>query len=123
MVIKGSDKMANEIMDKEIERLIPFFEDVAPDKKALAYDLINQAGFMKSVLYELQQDISNGGTVDEYSNGANQSGLKISASMQAYNSMIKNYIAVNKQLAALLPKENKSNENPVDLLSELMGDD
>lgn len=101
----------------------PFFDCVSPDKKALAEDLINQAGFMKSVLYELQQKISTEGTIDEYKNGENQSGFKISAAMQSYNTMIKNYISVNKQLANLLPKDSKINDNSPDPLAELMADD
>ena len=109
-------------MELEIERLRPYFDGIQPDKKALAEDLINQAGFMKSVLKKLQDDINKNGTVDEYSNGANQSGIKISAKMQSYNSMIKNYIAVNKQLASLLPKDQRPTEE-TDALAEILDDE
>ena len=116
------DKMkSNKVMEDEINRLKPFFEHTTPDKKALAEDLINQAGFMKSILYQLQEQISKEGTTDEYSNGATQSGVKISAKMQSYNSMIKNYIAINKQLATLLPKELKS-ATIVDPLGDILSE-
>lgn len=119
--MKTANKKNNKVMQDEINRLKPFFENTSPDKKALAEDLINQAGFMKSVLKRLQDDIEKEGTVDEYSNGATQSGMKISAKMQSYNSMIKNYIAINKQLSCLLPKELKST-NLADPLGDILGE-
>ena len=42
---------------------------------------------------------------DSYQNGANQSGTKASADLQAYNSLAKVYNALMDKLSAKLPKE------------------
>lgn len=74
------------------------------------------------LLRNTKDGASGRGLTDEI-NQALQTAYKRLLYEYDYNSMIKNYIAVNKQLAALLPKENKSNENPIDPLEELMGND
>ena len=63
---------------------------------------------MKVTLEDLQESIIMQGTTDEYQNGANQHGIKQSAQLQAYNSLIKNYANVIKTLSGLLPREKKA---------------
>ena len=46
------------------------------------------------------------GIKEEYKNGANQFGYKDSVEVKTYNAMIKNYMAVIKQLNDLLPNQN-----------------
>ena len=53
----------------------------------------------------LRQKIAEKGYTEEYQNGANQKGVKKSAEVEIYNTMIKNYMAVIKQLTDLVPKE------------------
>lgn len=62
---------------------------------------------MKVTLEDLQEKINSEGVTDEYQNGANQKGIKQSATLQSYNSLIKNYASVMKSLSQLLPPEKK----------------
>ena len=63
---------------------------------------------MGASLYELRTIIAEKGYTEEYQNGANQKGVKKSAEIEIYNTMIKNYMAVIKQLTELLTKEQKA---------------
>ena len=58
---------------------------------------------MRITLADLQEQINHDGLVDEYQNGRNQSGLKQSAALQAYNNTMKIYLATVKTLFSFLP--------------------
>lgn len=76
-----------------------------PEKKrAVALPLIEQAAFMQITLEDLQQDILGEGCTEEYQNGKNQSGVKATASLQAYNSMVKNFAGICERLDRILPE-------------------
>lgn len=93
-------------------RLKPIREliDTLPEaKKSIATGLLDKAVFMDSELLKLQKILKEKGWVEEYQNGANQSGLKKSSEADVYNAMIKNYNATLKQIADLFP-ENLDSE-------------
>lgn len=76
-----------------------------PEKKrAVALPLIEQAAFMQITLEDLQKDILGEGCVEEYQNGKNQSGMKATASLQAYNAMVKNFAGICERLDRILPE-------------------
>ncbi len=95
------------IIKKEIARLKKIFKDLPEEKYKLAENLIQNIAFMKITLLELQQDILINGAVEEYKNGENQHGRKVSSASQVYNSMIKNYTTCFKALVDLLPRDEK----------------
>lgn len=97
----------DEKISMEIDRLNSIFDNIAEDKKSLCSQLIQNAAFMAISLKELQEDMNKKGMVEEYQNGPNQSGTRISPSAQIYTKMIANYNAVIKQLIALLPSSDK----------------
>ena len=99
-------------INEELERLNGFFISIDGNQRAAVTPLIQNAAFMKVTLEDLQAAINADGTTDEYQNGANQYGVKQSAKLQAYNSLIKNYANVIKTLAQLLPPEKK--KTPMD---------
>ena len=74
---------------------------------------MDEAAFMAASLYELRKIINEKGYTEEYQNGANQKGIK-KCSVEIYNTMIKNYSAIIKQLTDLLPKEQEKNAPPQD---------
>lgn len=94
-------------INEELERLNSFFISIDGNQRAAVTPLIQNAAFMKVTLEDLQAGINADGATDEYQNGANQYGVKQSATLQAYNSLIKNYANVIKTLAQLLPPEKK----------------
>ena len=102
---------------EELERLNGFFISIDGNQRAAVTPLIQNAAFMKVTLEDLQTAINADGVIDEYQNGANQSGIKQSAILQAYNSLIKNYASVIKNLAQLLPPEKKATATGFSLVS------
>ena len=99
-------------INKELKRLINFFEEVDENQKAMALPLLQNAAFMKVTLEDLQEIINNEGVTDVYQNGANQHGKKQSATLQSYNSLIKNYANVIKTLSQLVPPAKKETLSP-----------
>ena len=91
----------------ELNRISAFFEDADGNQRAIVTPLIQNAAFMKVTLEDLQEIINAEGVTDEYQNGANQRGIKQSATLQSYNSLIKNYASVIKALSQIVPPEKK----------------
>ena len=97
---------------KELSRISVYFDDVAENQRAIVAPLLQNAAFMKVTLEDLQAEINANGPTDEYQNGANQRGIKQSATLQSYNALIKNYASVIKTLSQLLPPEKKATLTP-----------
>lgn len=95
-------------INKELTRISLFFEEVDANQKAIVAPLLQNAAFMKVTLEDLKEVINTEGVTEEYQNGANQRGVKQSAALQSYNSLIKNYASVIKTLSQLLPPERKA---------------
>ena len=95
----------DEIIEKEYKKLSGIYTKLNAKTKKTINSLMNEAAFMSASLYELRQIINAKGYTEEYQNGANQKGVKKSSEIEIYNTMIKNYSAVMKQLTDLLPKE------------------
>ncbi len=93
-----------EKIKKEIRALNRLFKDMPDDVKRLSKSLIEKAAFMDVSLDELQNDINRKGYVSEYQNGANQWGTKKSPEVEIYNTLVKNHLAVMKQLFECLVK-------------------
>lgn len=89
-----------------MKRLEEIFKDIRADKKETVKSLIENAAFMEQQLGGLQKAIEEKGPVSEYQNGENQWGTKKSPEVEIYNTMIKNYAAVVRQLLELLPEGN-----------------
>ena len=98
----------------ELERLQKIFSKVDKNKRNVVDRLIENAAFMADELKKLQDYIREHGCTEEYQNGSNQFGKKKSSEADVYNTMIKNYTSVIKQLLELLPEEETKED-------ELMG--
>lgn len=94
-------------ISEELKRISQYFEKVDANQRAIVSPLLQNAAFMKVTLEDLQEVIKKEGVTEEYQNGANQRGVKQSAALQSYNSLIKNYASVIKTLSQLLPPEAK----------------
>ena len=104
---------------EELRRLEKIFKDIRADRKETVKKLIENAAFMEIQLSVLQKQIAENGVTSEYQNGENQWGTKKSPEVEIYNTMVKNYTAVIKQLLELLP-EGEGNEED-ELLSFIGG--
>ena len=88
----------------EYARMKKLFASLPENELRFCDPLLQNAAFMKVTLEDLQQAINENGVTDSYQNGANQSGTKASADLQAYNSLAKVYNALMDKLSAKLPK-------------------
>ena len=100
----------NKKIKKEANRLKKLFKEIEDNKKKLAKSLIENAAFMSITLEDLKKDIVRFGVKEPYVNGKNQYGFKESIESKTYNTMIKNYMNIIKQLNDLLPQEKKIDE-------------
>lgn len=95
---------------KEANRLKKLFKDLDDNKKKIAENLIENASFMSITLKDLKNDIIKYGVKETYVNGKDQFGFKESVESKTYNTMIKNYMSIIKQLNDMLPEQKKINE-------------
>ena len=98
------------LADKEFERLSAILKakEIDDDYYKIAIPLIREIAFMKVELDFIKEDIRANGTTEEYKNGENQYGRKKSAAADVYNTMIKNFATLYKQLNSYLPEQEKA---------------
>ena len=101
----------NKKIRKETLKLKKLFKDLPDNKKKMAEKLIENASFMSITLDELKEDIKLYGVKETYVNGKDQFGFKESIESKTYNTMVKNYMNIIKQLNDMLPEEKKINED------------
>lgn len=101
----------NKQIKKETQKLKKLFKDLPDNKKKMTEKLIENASFMSTTLDELKEDIKLYGVKETYVNGKDQFGFKESIESKTYNTMVKNYMNIIKQLNDMLPEERKINED------------
>ena len=89
---------------EEYSRMKELFSAMPANELRFCDPLLQNAAFMCVTLQDLQLAINENGVTDNYQNGANQSGTKASADLQAYNSLAKVYNALMDKLSGKLPK-------------------
>ena len=94
---------------KQINKLTKIFKKIDVNIYNIAKNLIDEAAFMSVTLKENRKYIEEHGVKELYMNGKGQFGYKESVESKNYNTMIKNYTSVIKQLIDFLPKEEKKN--------------
>ena len=93
------------LIEKEKKRLHDIFKDLPKNKKETVSGLIDNASFMLVQMQLMQDRINEEGVTIKYQNGENQWGYKKSPDVETYNSFIKQYTTIIKQLVDLLPVE------------------
>ena len=99
-------KQKLERVKAEIKKLKAQFSKLDAKTKKTAASLIENAAFMIITLEDLQENINLNGVISEYQNGENQWGTKKSPEVEIYNTMVKNHMAIIKQLTDLVPKQS-----------------
>ena len=97
----------NKLIKKELARMKRMFSGLSENELKFMEPLMQNAAFMRVALEEMQNQIGYCGYVEEYTNGKNQGGKKMSAELQAYNTTVRNYNLVMAKLIERLPKEQK----------------
>jgi len=104
-ILQDSAKDAR--ISAEYCRMCDLFSTMPKNELTFCDPLLQNAAFMKVTLEDLQAAINQNGVTDVYQNGANQSGTKASADLQAYNSLAKVYTALMDKLSKKLPVQIK----------------
>ncbi len=94
---------------RERERLAEIFENIDENKLKTVQTLLDRAAFLTVNIQDLEEDLNANGWVEEYKNGANQSGMKKRAEADAHISLTKNLAAIMKQLLELVPPAERKN--------------
>ncbi len=105
---KNQELSKDERILKEFKKLKTTFKNIEKDKLKIVEKLMERAAFMSITLSDLEIDMNENGVISKYQNGEFQSGTKKSPSVEIYNSMIKNYSLVIKQLSEYVPESSKS---------------
>lgn len=106
MSYEGKNK--DEIIKAEKRKLAGIYTRLDKKTKKAVDSLVDEAAFMAASLYELREKINEKGYVEAYQNGVNQKGIKKCSEVEIYNTMIKNYFSVVKQLTDLIPKKTEN---------------
>ena len=105
------------LIKREFTGLYKRFRNLDKDTLATVKPLCENAAFMCVTLKMLQEDVNKNGAVSEYQNGENQRGTKKSPSVEIYNTMVKNYAAVIRQLCELLPDSGREGDALMEYLA------
>lgn len=96
-------------IEEEEKRLNIYFDKLPKNQLEVARGLIQNCAFMKVILEDLQKEIEEDGSTEVYIHGANQKGIKASASLQAYQGTMKIYTNAIHKLIGLLPRYQEEN--------------
>ena len=98
---------------EDLKTLKETFEKMNNDKSKLALSLLDEACFCGDTLKKLKEKVEKDGVVTEMCQGE-YSIDRENPALKSYNTTIKNYQALIKQITELLPNENESNGDDFD---------
>lgn len=91
----------------DIKELRGVFEKLNNNKSKMALNLLDKAEFMNKTLNDLEKKVNENGVVTIMSQGS-YSIERENPALRSYNTTIKNYTSIVKQIVDLLPEsENK----------------
>lgn len=105
---------------EDLKTLKETFEKVDNDKSKLALSLLDEAYFCGDTLKKLKEKVEKDGVVTEMCQG-NYNIDRENPALKSYNTTIKNYQALIKQITDLLPNQNNNNGDNFD--GDNLGDD
>ena len=105
---------------EELKTLKETFEKMDNDKSKLALSLLDEAYFCGDTLKKLKEKVEKDGVVTEMCQG-NYNIDRENPALKSYNTTIKNYQALIKQITDLLPNQNNNNGDDFD--GDNLGDD
>lgn len=90
----------------EQERLVRNYAELPDAKKQIAEGLIARAAFMRVELEDLEEDLTQNGWTEKFSQGDQEPYDRARPQGQTYHTMNANYQKIIKQLDSMLPKED-----------------
>lgn len=106
--IEGIEHMTKEErIASERARLEELLAGVDANELAAVQGLLDAASFMRISLQDLGEIVNENGYCEQYTNGKDQSGIKISSGLQTYLKMCTQYQRVINKLMSIVPPEPK----------------
>ena len=100
--------MKQERINAEIDRLHNIFGAIPDRKRHVIEGLIRRSAYMRATLEDYEADLDEGGYVELFSQSDKQEPYERERPVaRLYNTMIRNYQNLMKQLSDLLPDEVK----------------
>lgn len=100
-----------------LDEMKKIYRDLSPEKRIICFGMLEEAAFLKTTLTKLRTEIDEEGYTDEYKNGENQYGRKVSATLQSYNATLKNYYVLMEKLVKMFPLEEEEADDLMKLMS------
>ncbi len=94
----------------DIKDLKAIYEGIDNGRSKLALSLLDKAEFMEDTLKKLQEKVKKDGVVTSMCQGSYDIDRENPA-LRSYNTTIKNYTSVIKQLNDMLPNEDKTKDD------------
>lgn len=115
MAVKKTTKQTKKTTTKTdssfLSEMKQIYHNLSPEKRIVCFGMLEEAAFLKETLSKLREEINKEGYTDEYKNGENQYGRKVSATLQSYNATLKNYYVLMEKLMRMFPlAEEEANE-------------
>lgn len=88
-----------------VEKLIKGYENVEKDTINMLDLTLNNLAYLRVKIEDLGEHVLVHGVTEEYKNGANQWGKKMSSEYEAYVQAVKLYQSSMKQMRDFLPKD------------------
>jgi len=117
---KSAEITKDERIKKTINRLKKLLKNLPSEKKKVAEGLVQRIAFMQVTLEDLEADINENGTVEQFSQTPDIVYERERPAARIYNTTIKNYTSACKQLFDLLP-DDKPKPDTAELMNFLKG--
>ncbi len=98
---------------KDIEKLENVFKDLDNDASSLGLALIEELKFARKTIKRLKKEINSKGVVIKMSQGKYEID-RTNPALQSYNTLVKNYQALIKQIVEMLPESYSNNFDDFD---------
>lgn len=95
----------DELIKAEINRYKKMYKNIDKNKRSLVEKLYHEAAYMCATLTELKKIVNEEGAVLKAVNGNGFETTSEHPAQKSYNTTIKNYSVILKQLAELVPEE------------------
>lgn len=105
------EKTKEERIKSELRKFKGFCRNLGKDRKNIAEKLCQKAAFMEVTLEDLQNQINEEGAILEEKNGNGFVVKMENPAQKSYNTMIKNYNAIIKTMADLMPEGAAANDD------------
>lgn len=101
-----NDLTKDDRIKKEILRIKKLLREIPEDRLKIVDGIIKRAAFMQVTLEDLEDDIKEHGTVENFSQARDIEYDRERPAVRIYNTLVKNYTGTMKQIFDMLPQND-----------------